>query len=295
MGVYMSEENEQNRDVVSGQELYGNRGIVCPDVLCAEAIHKSLKTKWFGSKIQITDEIDSTNNELKRNRSSLPNGTLLIAKRQTGGRGRLGRSWESGSEDGIWMSFLIKPDIKPCNTASLTLVAAMACQEAVNRITQIDARIKWPNDIVVNGRKLVGILTEASFENNGISYVIAGMGINVSMSGFTKELSDRATSLAIEGVTSVDRNRLIAEIGNCFEKYYDIYLVNENMSGLKKEYEQKLVNLNKEVVVIGTASEFKGIARGINADGELLVQNESGEIVCVRSGEVSVRGVYGYV
>lgn len=295
MSVCVSDNNEQNIDIVSGQELCGNRVIVCPDVLCAETICNNLTTDWYGSRIFIMDEIDSTNEELKRKWYSLPSGALVLAKRQTGGKGRMGRVWESRSETGIWMSFLIKPDIRPCNISSLTLVAAMACQEAIRNVVHIDTHIKWPNDIVVNGKKLVGILTETSFENDKVNYVIIGMGINVSMQNFPGELAFRATSFAMEGLNDIDRNRLVAEIGSCFEKYYDIYVMNENMSGLKSEYENKLVNINKEVVVIENDSRFEGIAKGINDSGELMIQLDDGRLVYVRSGEVSVRGVYGYV
>lgn len=289
------EESEQNMDVMSGQELYGNRGIVCPDVLCADAITDNLRTVRFGRELLIIDETDSTNEELKRNWNKLSGGTLLLARRQTNGRGRMGRSWESKEETGIWMSFILKPQISPCNISSLTLVAAMACQEAIRKVTHIEAVIKWPNDIVFNGRKLAGILTEAAFDNYRTSYVIVGIGINVSMRNFPKELADRATSLVIEGLENVDRNLLVAEFGNCFEKYYDIYLKNENMSELKTEYENKLVNLGKEVVVMDSDSQFRGVAKGISDSGELLIQNESGNVISVRSGEVSVRGIYGYV
>lgn len=295
MSACVSDNNEQNIDVMSGQELYGNRGIVCPDVLCAEIIRSNLTTNWYGCRIFIMDETDSTNEELKRKWDRLPTGALVLAKRQTGGKGRMGRSWESRSETGIWMSFMIKPDIRPCNISSLTLVVAMACQEAIKRVVHIDTHIKWPNDIVVNGKKLVGILTETSFENNKVNYVIIGIGINVSMKKFPAELASRATSFTMEGLENIDRNLLVAEIGSCFEKYYDIYVMNENMSGLKSEYENKLVNIDKEVVVIEADSQFKGIAKGINDSGELMIQVDGDRIVCVRSGEVSVRGVYGYV
>lgn len=289
------EDSERNMNIMSGQELYGNRGIVCPDVLCADVISKYLMTDWFGRELVIMDETDSTNEVLKRNWNSYSDGTLLIARRQTFGKGRMGRVWESGEETGIWMSFMMKPQINPCNISSLTLVAAMACHEAVRQAVGIDTQIKWPNDIVFNGKKLAGILTEASFENNRVNYVIVGIGINVSVKQFPKELSDKATSFVIEGMENVDRNLLVADIGNCFEKYYNIYINKENMSDLKSEYEHNMVNLGKEVVVINSDAQFEGVARGINDSGELLIQDESGRIICVRSGEVSVRGIYGYV
>lgn len=289
------EDSERNMNIMSGQELYGNRGIVCPDVLCADVISKYLMTDWFGRELVIMDETDSTNEVLKRNWNSYSDGTLLIARRQTSGKGRMGRVWESGEETGIWMSFMMKPQINPCNISSLTLVAAMACHEAVRQAVGIDTQIKWPNDIVFNGKKLAGILTEASFENNRVNYVIVGIGINVSVKQFPKELSDKATSFVIEGMENVDRNLLVADIGNCFEKYFNIYINKENMSDLKSEYEHNMVNLGKEVVVINSDAKFEGVARGINDSGELLIQDESGRIICVRSGEVSVRGIYGYV
>ena len=135
------EDSERNMNIMSGQELYGNRGIVCPDVLCADVISKYLMTDWFGRELVIMDETDSTNEVLKRNWNSYSDGTLLIARRQTSGKGRMGRVWESGEETGIWMSFMMKPQINPCNISSLTLVAAMACHEAVRQAVGIDTQI----------------------------------------------------------------------------------------------------------------------------------------------------------
>lgn len=191
------------------------------------------------------------------------------------------------------MSFMVCPPLAPKETAPITLVAAMACCRAVKAITGLNAQIKWPNDLIINGKKIVGILTELSAD---MKYVVVGVGINVNIPNFPDDLADKASSLYSESKTFISRNQLIGEFGNYFEKYYSIFVHDRNMSGLKSEYEKLMVNLNKEVRILGnTDVEDTGIALGINDDGELLVRREKGDIITVRAGEVSVRGIYGYV
>lgn len=280
-------------------ESVRNRGYrlkSCPDVLLSEEIKSILDTEWFGSKILYFDKIDSTNSEIKRQaEQDAPEGTLAIAEYQSAGRGRRGRSWDSPSGSGIWMSFLIKPDIKPEHAPMITLLAAMACASAVREVTGLDAVIKWPNDIVINGRKITGILTEMSTEMETISYVVVGIGINANMTEFPEDISKTATSLAIEYGEPVSRSRIVAAFGHFFEEYYRVFLEDLNMSRLKTAYEAMLVNKGAQVAVIGKEETLTRTALGINDEGELLVEDDEHNITAVRAGEVSVRGIYGYV
>lgn len=282
-----------------GIESVRNRGyrlISSPDVLLSDEIKSQLSTKWFGNKILYFDTIDSTNNEIKRQaEKGAPCGTLAIAEFQSAGRGRRGRNWQSPSGSGIWMSFLIKPDISPDKAPMVTLVAAMACAFAIREELGLDAMIKWPNDIVIGGKKTIGILTEMSAEMDTVNYIVIGIGINVNMTEFPEELRRTATSLALECGHQVARSRLVAACGKYFEKYYEIFLRDKSLKNLKKTYESALVNKGADVSVIMADGTFNRKALGINDMGELMVEDETGRVETVRAGEVSVRGIYGYV
>lgn len=274
----------------------GYRLISSPDVLLSDEIKSLLDTEWFGNSILYFDRIDSTNNEMKRQaEKGAAEGTLAIAEFQSAGRGRRGRTWESPSGSGIWMSFLIKPDISPDRASMITLVAAMACASAIREELGLEALIKWPNDIVINKKKATGILTEMSAEMETINYVVIGIGINANMTEFPKDIRATATSLAIECGHGVVRSRIVAAFGKHFERYYKIFIKDKSLAGLKEEYESMLVNKGADVVIVSGDGEIPRKAIGINESGELVVEDEAHNIETVRAGEVSVRGVYGYV
>lgn len=280
-------------------ESVRNRGyklIETPDVLLGEEIKSILDTDWLAHDILYFDSIDSTNNEIKRQaEAGAKEGILAIAECQTAGRGRRGRTWESPAGTGIWMSFLLKPDISPEKAPMITIIAALSCAGAVNEVTGLKAGIKWPNDIVINGKKLTGILTEMSAETDCVNYVVVGIGINANMTEFPEDIRATATSLAIEAGHRVSRSTVVAEFLKNFEKYYGIFIKDGNLSGLKAEYEAESVNMNRQVAVITSGGELIRKAVGINDEGELLVEDDEGNVTSVRSGEVSVRGIYGYV
>lgn len=267
-----------------------------PDVLLAEELKSILETEWFGNRILYFDTLDSTSNEIKRQaEKGGEEGLLVIAESQTAGRGRRGRTWQSPAGSGIWMSFLLRPDISPEKASALTLVAAMGAAAAVREELGLNALIKWPNDIVINGRKLVGILTEMSTDMECIDYIVVGIGINVNNASFPEELRDRATSLAAECGHRVRRGRIAAAFGKHFERCYKIFLEDGGMVRLREEYESVLVNRGAEIAVIGPEGERRLRALGINAAGELVAEDGFGNKENIRAGEVSVRGVYGYV
>lgn len=267
-----------------------------PDVINEESVKCKLDTKFFGKNIVFFEETDSTNNVIKRlAEDGAEHGTLAIAEIQTAGRGRRGKNWSSPKGSGIWMSFLLKPQLTPQKASMLTLVTAMAAREAVYRETGVETVIKWPNDIVVNGKKVCGILTEMSAELDWIHYVVVGIGINVNTESFPAEIKDVASSLWLETGKKVNRSRVIAAFGEAFERYYEQFIRMQDLSLLKEEYNSHLANLNNKVQIIDTAGEYTGISNGINELGELLVTDDEGRVHAVRSGEVSVRGIYGYV
>lgn len=259
-----------------------------PDKLDIDKIHEMLKTKVIGQRIEYVNSTDSTNNECKRLEDKT-DGTLVIADAQTAGKGRLGRVWESPHGSGIWMSILLKPDVSLESVSQITLVAGMAVCRAVG----IDAMIKWPNDVVIDGKKICGILTEMSAEIERINYVICGIGINVNTPSFPEELQDKATSLFVETAKKHEREKIAADVLNEFEKLYNVF-TEKGFSFLADDYRKMCVTLNKDVRVIYRNNELTGKAVDIDDSGNLIVETENGQIT-VHSGEVSVRGIYGYI
>lgn len=242
----------------------------------------------------ILEEVDSTNIELKRQaEAGAKEGTLLIAERQLKGKGRQGRPWDSPKGSSIAMSFLLKPELTPEKAARLTLVTALAVSRAVEKVTGLKALIKWPNDLVINGKKICGILTEMSTGAEGVRYVVVGIGMNVNIEAFREDLP-YATSLRIEGGRSYSREALIDKILSEFSVYYERFLKTGSLEGLLEEYNKRLVNRDSRVQIIKEKETMQGTARGVNAEGELIVETENG-LETVLFGEVSVRGVYGYV
>lgn len=252
-------------------------------------------TKWAGTKLVHYKETDSTNTQAKSlAEEGYPHGTVVMADRQRAGRGRSGRLWESSKEEGLCMTLLLRPEIAPNAASMLTLVAAMAVTKAIRRLTELPVQIKWPNDIVLHGKKICGILTEMSTETDHINYVVVGIGINVANESFPEEIRDTATSLFLESGKCLERMKLLEAICQEFESYYDLFCQTCDLTNIQGEYEDYLVNRDRQVRVLDPKEPFVGIAKGITKTGELIVATEDGE-QSVSSGEVSVRGIYGYV
>ena len=230
----------------------------------------------------------------RRAEAGAGHGLLAVSEVQTAGRGRMGRPWSSPAGSGIWMSLLLRPALSPIQASGLTLVMALAVREAIMAMTGADCGIKWPNDIVSEGKKVCGILTEMSAEPDRINHVVIGVGINVTDDSFPEEIRDRAISVWQICGQKIRRAELIAEILKRFEHFYDLYLQNGNMSALLEEYNAALINRGRKVRVLDPAGEYEAVAEGINASGGLIVEKD-GQRKEVISGEVSVRGVYGYV
>ena len=273
----------------------GYRLLSIPDILNQNELLSRRKTKWIGADTLCYDTIDSTNAQAKRlAEEGYGNGTLIVANHQEAGRGRRGRSWESPAGTTISMSLLLKPDINPNNASMITLVAALAVSKAITQLTGLPAGIKWPNDVVMNGKKVCGILTEMSAQFDYVNHIVVGIGINVNTESFPEEIQEIAASLRLQTGKMVSRAELIELVWEYFEEYYEVYLQTQDLYNLVKEYNARLVNMNQKVKVLDPKEPFEGTARGITARGELMVDTwESRKLVS--SGEVSVRGMYGYV
>ena len=273
----------------------GYRIIDGPDVMTAEEVESLLDTEWAGKPVVYYPETDSTNIRIRHlGDEGAPHGTLAVADRQTAGRGRRGRTWESPGGSCIYMSILLRPDLAPEKAPMLTLVMACGVAEGIMDCADVKVQIKWPNDIIVSGKKLAGILTEMSTQVDYINHVTVGVGINVNVQNFPEEIQT-ATSLLSETGTQTKRAPVIAAVMKHFEENYKIFMQTEDMSGPMEKYSSLLVNQGREVLILEKDAEYKAYAEGINQKGELVVRREDGTVENICAGEVSVRGVYGYV
>lgn len=266
----------------------GYRLVSSPDLITEEGIIKGLNTEFFGRKMFIYDETDSTNERAKAN-SMEAEGSTFIAEVQNHGKGSRGRGWVSPRGMGIWHTILLKPDIAPTEVSQITLVAGLAVCKAIG----MDAKIKWPNDIVIGTKKVCGILTEMSAEVDMVNYVVCGIGINVNTESFDKEIEHRATSMYIESGEKQTRNEIISRELNYFEYYYKKFLAG-GLNAILDEYKENCVTIGREVNVVFKKENTTGTAKDIDENGALVVETQNGTIR-VTSGEVSVRGIYGYV
>lgn len=245
-------------------------------------------TKLIAQKIVYFKSVSSTNTLAKE--TECENGTLFIAESQTNGKGRMGRQWVSEENSGIYMSIVLFPEIPAGQINQLTLLAGLSVCKVLIELYGVDFKIKWPNDIVAYGKKICGILTEGVISNNR-SKAVVGIGINVNNKKFDDELSHKATSLYMLTGKPSRREIIINKIAETFEKNYNDFL---NGKSFIKEYENLCVNINHTISAIVESNAITGVAVGITDKGELMVKKEDGTTLNINSGEVSVRGIYGY-
>ncbi|MBR4085324.1 MAG: biotin--[Lachnospiraceae bacterium] len=251
---------------------------------------------WAGKTILHEKQMDSTNEEAKRaGNAGAEHGVVFWADVQTSGKGRRGRSWYSHETDNLYFTILLRPPVASDKASMLTLVMAYAVTVAVREFTGLEAQIKWPNDIVVAGKKICGILSEMKLTDTRLDYCVAGVGVNVGKQEFAEDIRDKATSLEGQCGIKIDREGLLRAILGHFERAYEEFLHYEDLSFLREEYNEWLVNQNRQVRVLEPQGEYEGVAKGITTTGELLVECGDGQVQKVYAGEVSVRGLYGYV
>lgn len=277
-----------------------------------------VSTEYIGKKYIWLSETDSTNSVLKRmltskqlskgNVAEIPvkefdkaeptfeepaDGMMVIADYQSLGRGRLGKSWCSPFGKSIALSLLLLPKNLNDGISCITLVAALAVSAAIKKVSGLETQIKWPNDILLSEKKVCGILTEldTSTERNA---VIVGVGINVNQEEFPKDIENIATSIFLETAEQTERELIVKNFAEYFEKYYKIFLSTYDMSLLKEEYNGLLVNKGRDVNVLEPDGNIRGKALGIDNEGRLIVKTDN-DTHHIYAGEVSVRGIYGYV
>lgn len=274
----------------------GYRILERPDRITAGEVNCYLETEWAGRNIHYFETVGSTNNEAGRlAEAGAPEGTLVLAEEQNQGKGRRGRAWVTPAGSAIAMSLVVRPQIEPSHASMVTLVMGMAVASACRSVCKTETKIKWPNDVVIDGKKICGILTEMSSEIDYVKYLIIGTGINTNVEAFPPELERTATSLHRVIGRKPRRAELIAACMKEFEQYYGRFLETQDFSQLQKEYNDLLAGIGGPVRVLAPGNEYDGISEGINSRGELIVRREDGTRESVYAGEVSVRGIYGYV
>ncbi len=249
------------------------------------------------------DEIDSTNNEIKRKllEGDVPEFTVISAGRQTAGRGRSGHDWESPKDVSVATSIALYPREVSCEAVPrLTLIAAVAVAEALEKLYGLKTAIKWPNDILVSNKKICGILTELSAKDNHVENVVVGIGVNVHNRTFPEEISHMAISVdqALEQMgkptDNVHCKELTEAIWECFLTHYQEFLRQQDLSEILDFYNARLINKGRVVKVLDPKGAYEAVAKEMTKTGELLVEKDE-KLISVDSGEVSVRGIYGYV
>lgn len=260
-----------------------------------------MKDKLFctgsaGTEIFYEEQTDSTNEWAKRaGEENAAHGSVYWADSQTAGKGRRGRDWVSENKENLYFTILLRPRMKPEQASMLTLVMAYAAAKVIAQETGLSARIKWPNDIVVNRKKVCGILSEMKLAGTRIAYCVIGVGINVGQMQFDAALQEKASSLEKESGKKTDRYKLLVRITEEFLQAYEQFTESKDLAFFQEEYNQLLINKDAQVRILDPQKSFEGIARGITAVGELMVETEDGSLKKVYAGEVSVRGLYGYV
>lgn len=256
-----------------------------------ERIRHGLETAWAGCEIVYLAETDSTNRQARMlAREGAKHGTLVLADRQTAGRGRRGRSWISPAGEGVFMSLIVRPEVEASQAAKMSLALALAVAKAIRQETGLDARIKWPNDIVIRGRKICGLLLEMEGAQDGMLSIVAGVGINVHQTQFEEEIAHTASSLDLLAGKRISRSAIVRAFLMEFERV--LALSDEEMM---QEYRALSATIAQRVQVIALDGTCTGTARGITESGSLLVEDESGEMREVLAADVSVRGIMGYV
>jgi len=278
----------------------GYRLTAAPDALTEPEIRNFLgETAVVGGALLCFDELDSTNTYAKQIAlSGAPDGTVVVANCQTAGRGRMDRSFQSPKDKGIYLTALLRPDLPPERLAPVTALAGVAACRAVERVCGIRPGLKWPNDPVLGNRKLCGILTELALEaeTGRVQNLVLGIGVNVlqTPADFPPEVAEMATSLAMELGRPVSRPALAAALIEELDELYAALKAGD-LSGYLAAYRRDCVNLGKTVQIIGPAGRKTVDAIGIDGEFGLIVRHPDGAEETVRSGEVSVRGLYGYV
>ena len=257
-----------------------------PDILNKELIEIGMKSDFIGHSVEVLESVDSTNDYAKKKAKELVDGSVIISLEQVKGKGRRGRSFHSGKGDGIYLSIILKPGFEPAKAPFITSIAGAALVNTFNKFN-IQTKVKWPNDVLINGKKVAGILTEMSADMEFIEYIVLGVGINVSGLEFPNELKNIATSLKLEGY-DVKKLNIIWQFVYEFELLYNLYL-KENTSEVVNILKNNSSVIGKQINVHYMNEVESAIAVDINNQGALIIKTQEGEVKELSSGEISIR------
>jgi BirA family biotin operon repressor/biotin-[acetyl-CoA-carboxylase] ligase len=259
-----------------------------PDVLAPNLLRRRLQDTAFSRRIHHFFKIDSTNNvALRLGHEGEPHGAVILAEEQTAGRGRAGRSWHSEKSSGIYLTVLLRPPISPASAPLMTLLAGLAARDAVMEQTSLQPDLRWPNDLLLYGKKFCGILTEMHAEPDRVHFVIVGIGVNVNHARLPEELAPIATSLRMETGKTHSRLELLVRLLRCLDRYYNQFLA-EGAAPILKRFAEVSSYAHGKRVRISTATEtYVGTTAGLEPSGLLRVEREDGRTQVVISGDVA--------
>ncbi len=273
---------------IEGSPRRGYRLLAATEKLLPEEITPGLANRHLKGPVHHFDEVASTNDMAKELAArGAPEGTLVVAEAQSRGRGRLGRQWESPPGTGLYVSLILRPALPPAEMPQITLTTAVAAARALSRAAGVTPGIKWPNDLLLGGKKLGGILTEMEAESEQIRHLVVGLGINVNNPAFPEEISAIATSLALATGRRHSRVTILRAWLEEFEELYGRFLARE-FAGILEEWRSLAVTIGSQVTVRQGPRVICGLALEVAPDGALLLEMDSGEVVRVTSGEIAL-------
>ncbi len=281
---------EEEGYTIEASRKLGYRLAGRPDRLTASGLLSKLRTDTLGQRLHLHDAVESTQNiAMRLAEEGAPEGALVIAEQQLNGRGRMGRSWISPRGKGIWMSLVLRPNIPMPYAPQLTLLTAVALCRALRRLTTLDIGIKWPNDLLVNGRKISGILLESSAEEDRLKHVIAGVGISVNLDepDYDPEVLGKAISLKLAAGKAFDRSEIIAEFLLELEQLYALYRT-EGFAPIRSLWEALSISLGKRMSLTTPQAVIEGVPVGLSDSGAIVVRMDDGSEIPVFSAEMGL-------
>jgi len=255
-----------------------------------KTLRKGLKTRFFGNKIYTFDTIDSTNNCAKAVAGvGAVEGTVVIAEQQTAGRGRLGRIWQANPNENLTFSIILRPKVNPDSLNLLPLYVAVGLAQAIEKTTGLKVECKWPNDLLIDKKKVAGILIEGSIKQNQVEYVVIGIGINVNQQSFASDLAPKATSLRLSSGKEIERTMLFRETLLTLESTY-AGVSSTGFQSILPQWLSRSTMINKPISVSQQGTLISGVVKGLSHDGGLILQSEGAEKTLF-AGDVTIVGM----
>lgn len=281
-------ELEKDGYQIEAKSRIGYRITEFPDKLSSNTLKWGLRTEWIGKKIIHHPTVDSTQAiGHQAAREGAPHGTIIVADEQTGGRGRMNRSWHSAKGQGMWLSLILRPKIPPTHASQLTLLAATVLADVLDRYDTIQPFIKWPNDILINEKKTAGILTEMQAEQDQIQYILIGIGLNVNQArdDLHQDIQSKATSLRIETGNELSIKNIIQELLIAFEASFDNYIA-QGFLPIKKKWESYGFKMGEDIIIKTFKDRWRAPFLGISDDGALCTESMEGKPISLYSAEI---------